>query len=139
MTEKPKELNPVHIRTQFPALQQEVNGRLAAFLDGPGGTQVSQRVIDAMSGYMVKGGGNLGGPKISGRHPAEATDAARLAMKDFLNARSPEEIAFGQNMTSLTFAMSRAISRTWQPGDEIIISCTISPNSTEISSFLDVS
>ncbi len=112
---------PNRIRTQFPALQQEVNGQAAAFLDGPGGTQVSQRVIDAMSGYLARGSSNLGGPFLTSRQTVETAHAARLAMMDFLNARRPEEIAFGQNMTSLTFAVSRAISRTWQPGDEIVL------------------
>ncbi len=114
-------LNPIPLRAQFPALQQEVNGQTAAFLDGPGGTQVSQRVIDAMSGYLVRGSSNLGGPFLTSRQTVETADAARLAMMDFLNARRPEEIVFGQNMTSLTFAVSRAISRSWQPGDEIIL------------------
>ena len=114
-------LEPNTVRAQFPALQQEVNGQLAAFLDGPGGTQVSQRVIDAMSGYLSRGSSNLGGPFLTSRQTVETAQEARLAMMDFLNARRPEEIAFGQNMTSLTFAVSRAISRTWQPGDEIIL------------------
>ena len=121
MIENPQQLNSVHIRAQFPALQQEVNGHLAAYLDGPGGTQVSQRVIEAMSGYMALGGSNDGGPFLTSRRTDEIVQSARLAMVDFLNARRPEEIVFGQNMTSLTFAMSRAISRTWQPGDEIIL------------------
>jgi len=92
-----------------------------SFLDGPGGTQVSQSVIDAMSDYLARGSSNLGGPFLTSREAEEVTDNARLAMQDFLNARRPEEIAFGQNMTSLTFAVSRAISRGWQPGDEIIL------------------
>jgi cysteine desulfurase family protein (TIGR01976 family) len=122
MNENTTLLNPDPFRFQFPALQQEVNGRPAAFLDGPGGTQVSQRVIDAMSGYLVQGSSNQGGPFLTSRQTDEVVKAARLAMMDFLNARHPEEIAFGQNMTSLTFAVSRAIGRTWQPGDEIILS-----------------
>jgi cysteine desulfurase family protein (TIGR01976 family) len=121
MTIQPIHLNPIPIRAQFPALQQEVNGQIAAFLDGPGGTQVSQSVIDAMSGYLAQGSSNLGGPFLTSRKTVETTLAARQAMMDFLNARRPEEIVFGQNMTSLTFAVSRAISCTWQPGDEIIL------------------
>jgi cysteine desulfurase family protein (TIGR01976 family) len=109
------------LRKQFPALQREVDGRPLSFLDGPGGTQVPQSVIDAMSGYLTRGSSNLGGPFLTSREAEEVTDNARLAMQDFLNARRPEEIAFGQNMTSLTFAVSRAISRGWQPGDEIIL------------------
>ncbi len=113
--------DPVPLRAQFPALQQEVNGKTAVFLDGPGGTQSPQSVIDAMSGYLKFGSSNLGGPFLTSRHADEVVAQARAAMKDFVNARRPEEIAFGQNMTSLTFSISRAISRTWQAGDEIIV------------------
>lgn len=118
---KETSFNAIPLRAQFPALQQKMNGRPAAFLDGPGGTQVPQRVINAMSGYLERGSSNLGGPFLTSRQTDEAILAARQAMVDFLNARRPEEIVFGQNMTSLTFAVSRAISRTWQAGDEIIV------------------
>jgi cysteine desulfurase family protein (TIGR01976 family) len=74
-----------------------------------------------MGGYLAQGGSNHGGPFLTSRRTDEIVIASRLAMMDFLNARRPEEIAFGQNMTSLTFAVSRAISRSWQPGDEIIL------------------
>ncbi|MFN2192296.1 MAG: cysteine desulfurase-like protein [Candidatus Promineifilaceae bacterium] len=121
MTEQTNFIDVNALRKQFPALQREVNGRQLSFLDGPGGTQVSQSVIDAMSDYLARGSSNLGGPFLTSREAEEVTDNARLAMQDFLNARRPEEIAFGQNMTSLTFAVSRAISRGWQPGDEIIL------------------
>lgn len=113
--------DPVPLRAQFPALQQVVNGKTAVFLDGPGGTQSPQSVIDAMGGYLQFGSSNLSGPFLTSRHTNEVVAQAREAMKDFLNARRPEEITFGQNMTSLTFSMSRAISRTWQAGDEIIV------------------
>jgi cysteine desulfurase family protein (TIGR01976 family) len=114
-------LNPNRFRSLFPALQQEVNGRPALYLDGPGGTQVPQLVIDAMNGYLINGLSNQGGPFHSSRLTDETVLAARQAMMDFYNARRPEEIIFGQNMTSLTFSMSRALARTWQPGDEIIV------------------
>jgi cysteine desulfurase family protein (TIGR01976 family) len=114
-------LNPIPLRAQFPALQLEVNGQTAVYLDGPGGTQVPQSVIDATSGYLVHGGSNSGGPFLTSHYSDEVTDAARDAIKDFYNARRPEEIVFGQNMTSLTFSMSRAIARTWKPGDEIVV------------------
>ncbi|MFN2138538.1 MAG: cysteine desulfurase-like protein [Candidatus Promineifilaceae bacterium] len=113
--------DPDVIRQQFPALQRQVNGRPLAFLDGPGGTQVPQSVIEAMSGYLSRGSSNLGGPFLTSYEAEDVTGAARLALRDLLNAREPEEIAFGQNMTSLTFAVSRAIARDWQPGDEIVL------------------
>ena len=121
MTEHSNSIHVNALRNQFPALQREVDGRPLSFLDGPGGTQVPQIVIEAMSGYLARGSSNLGGPFLTSHEADEVTENARLALQDFLNARRPEEIAFGQNMTSLTFAASRAISRDWQPGDEIIL------------------
>ena len=114
-------LDPIPLRAQFPALQLEVNGETAVYLDGPGGTQVPQSVIDAMSGYLRHGGSNSGGPFLTSRYTDDITNAARAAMMDFYNARRPDEIVFGQNMTSLNFSLSRALARTWQPGDEIIV------------------
>jgi cysteine desulfurase family protein (TIGR01976 family) len=113
--------DPIPLRAQFPALQQTVNGRPAVYFDGPGGTQVPQSVIDAMSGYLAQGSSNLGGPFHTSRQTDEVVANARAAVADFFNAANPEEIVFGQNMTSLTFAMSRALARTWQPGDEIVV------------------
>ncbi|MBX3055385.1 MAG: cysteine desulfurase-like protein [Anaerolineae bacterium] len=109
------------IRSQFPALQLEVNGRTAVYLDGPGGTQVPRPVIDAIAGYLAHGGSNQGGPFYTSQYTDAIIAAARQAMMDFYNARRPEEIVFGQNMTSLTFALSRALAQTWQPGDEIVV------------------
>ena len=114
-------LDPETLRSQFPALQRTVDGQPAVFLDGPGGTQSPESVIDAMAGYLRRGSSNLGGPFLTSREADAAADAARAAMMDMLNARRPEEIVFGQNMTSLTFSMSRAIAAEWQPGDEIIV------------------
>ncbi len=113
-------MNLNQIRAQFPALQQQVNGETAVFLDGPGGTQSPQSVIDAMGAYLQFGSSNLDGSFLTSRHADEIVAEARRAMADFLNAE-PREIVFGQNMTSLTFSISRAISRTWQAGDEIIV------------------
>ena len=121
MNENKPTLDPYLLREQFPALQREVDGRPVVFLDGPGGTQVPQSVIAAMGGYLSQGSSNLGGPFLTSREADNLSDQARLAMQDFLNARRPEEIVFGQNMTSLTFALSRALSRTWQAGDEIVV------------------
>ena len=114
-------LDPDALRHQFPALRRTVDGRPAVFLDGPGGTQSPERVIDAMAGYLRRGSSNHGGPFLTSREADAATWEARLAMMDLLNARRPEEIVFGQNMTSLTFSVSRAIAQTWRTGDEIIV------------------
>lgn len=114
-------LDPYPLRNQFPSLAQTVQGRQAAFFDGPGGTQTPQGVIDAMSAYLSRDNSNLGGAFVTSQHTGQVAAEARRAMADLLNAGRPEEIAFGQNMTSLTFAASRAISRTWSSGDEIIV------------------
>ncbi len=116
-----QQFDPIPLRAQFPALQLEVGGETAVYLDGPGGTQVPQSVIDAMSGYLRHGGSNSGGPFLTSHYTDDVTNAARAAMMDFYNARRPDEIVFGQNMTSLNFSLSRALARTWQPGDEIIV------------------
>jgi cysteine desulfurase family protein (TIGR01976 family) len=91
------------------------------YLDGPGGTQAPQRVIDAMSSYLIQGNSNLGGAFHTSRQADEVVLQARHAIKDFINARRSDEVVFGQNMTTLTFAVSRALARTWQAGDEIIV------------------
>ncbi|HSG18838.1 MAG TPA: cysteine desulfurase-like protein [Anaerolineae bacterium] len=117
----PVTFDPYSMRKQFPSLAQEVNGQPAVFFDGPGGTQTPQRVIEAMSGYLGHDNSNLDGAFVTSERTVKVAAEARQAMADLLNARRPEEIAFGQNMTSLTFAASRAISRAWQPGDEIIV------------------
>lgn len=109
------------VRNQFPALKREVDGRPAAYLDGPAGTQVPRRVIDAMSAYMSAGGSNDGGPFAASRASDVVVRAARTRMAGLLNARRPEEIVFGQNMTSLTFAFSRALAKEWGNGDNIVV------------------
>ena len=114
-------INPTLLRAQFPALNRTVNGQTAVYLDGPGGTQVPRRVIDAMSDYMLRGGSNTGGPFATSLETDHLVEKARQAMMAFYNARRPEEIIFGQNMTSLAFSLSRALSHDWQPGDEIIV------------------
>src|SRR5882762_11505811 len=108
------------VRAQFPSLSQTVNGYPAAFLDGPGGTQVPQRVIDAISHYLRRDNANTGGAYATSRHTDAMLAEARAAMADFLNC-APDEIVFGPNMTTLTYAMSRAIGRDLGPGDEILV------------------
>src|SRR5579864_3096595 len=113
-------LDVAYIRSQFPSLSQTVNGHPAAFLDGPGGTQVPQRVIDAISAYLSHDNANTGGAYSTSRHTDAMIARARAAMADFLHCGA-DEVVFGPNMTTLTFAMSRAIGRELNPGDEIVV------------------
>src|SRR3981081_845389 len=96
------------VRAQFPSLAQTVNGHPVAFLDGPGGTQVPQRVIDAISDYLRRDNANTGGAYATSRTTDAMLAEARAAMADFLHCGA-DEIGFGPNMTTLTYAMSRAI------------------------------
>ncbi len=108
-------------RDRFPALHREVGGRLPAFLDNPAGTQVPQELIDATVDYFLGANANLDGAFRTSRVATSLFNEAHAAMADLLGAASPNEIVFGQNMTTLTFAISRAIGRTLQAGDEIIV------------------
>ena len=108
------------VRSQFPSLAQRVNGQPAVFLDGPGGTQVPQRVIDAISDYLARNNANTGGAYATSRLTDATIAEARAAMADFLNGDA-DEVVFGPNMTTLTYAMSRAIGRELGPGDEIVL------------------
>ncbi|HEY3198249.1 MAG TPA: cysteine desulfurase-like protein [Nitrospirales bacterium] len=108
------------IRSQFPALQQKVNGRPVIYLDGPGGTQVPQRVIDAVSDYLARSNANTHGGFVTSRRTDEVIATARQAMADFLGCEA-DEIVFGSNMTTMTFALSRALGRELHAGDEIVL------------------
>jgi len=108
------------IRSQFPALARESNGRPVAFLDGPGATQVPQPVIDAIAGYLSANNANTGGAYPTSRYTDGMILGARSAMADLLGC-DPDEVVFGPNMTSLTFAISRALGRELKPGDEILL------------------
>ena len=108
------------VRSQFLSLSQTVNGHPAVFFDGPGGTQVPQRVIDAMADYLCRDNSNSGGNYPTARRTDAVIAAARSAMADFLHC-ADDEVVFGQNMTSLTFMMSRSIGRELNPGDEIVV------------------
>lgn len=120
LTEKTKPLDLGWVRSQFPSLAREVNGHRAAFLDGPGGTQVPQRVIDAISDYLRAHNANTGGAYATSQETDSVISGARAAMADFLGS-GPDEIVFGPNMTTLTFAISRAIGRDLTAGDEILL------------------
>ena len=113
-------LDITHIRSQFPSLAQTVNGHPAVFMDGPGGTQVPQRVVEAIANYLRHDNANTGGAYATSRHTDAVIAEARSAMADFLHCGS-DEVVFGPNMTTLTFAISRAIGRELKPGDEILL------------------
>lgn len=108
------------IREQFPALNLEVDGKRAIYFDGPGGTQVPQRVIDAISDYLVRSNSNTHGSFLTSRRTDATIAAAHAAMADLLGC-DDDEVIFGANMTTLTFAISRAIGRELGPGDEVVI------------------
>jgi cysteine desulfurase family protein (TIGR01976 family) len=113
--------HPVQVaRAQFPALERVHNGFPVAYFDGPGGTQVPRRVVDAMAEYLFRHNANT-----HWVYPtSEETDAlileSRRTVATFLNAE-PDEIAFGANMTTLTFHLARALGRGWKAGDEVVI------------------
>ena len=108
------------IRSQFPALSRTENGATAAYLDGPGGTQAPSLVIGAMSETLSNGVSNLGGGFGASIDAMEITERARQAMGRMLGA-PPSTISFGQNMTSLTFSMSRSLAATWRPGEAVVV------------------
>jgi cysteine desulfurase family protein (TIGR01976 family) len=116
----PTALDLTWVRSQFPSLTQTVNGQPAVFLDGPGGTQVPQRVIDAISDYLARNNANTGGAYHTSRNTDRMIAEARAAMGDFLNCNA-DEVVIGPNMTTLTFAMSRALGRELGPGNEIVL------------------
>ncbi|MFN8482712.1 MAG: cysteine desulfurase-like protein [Anaerolineae bacterium] len=108
-------------RAQFPSLLRAFDGRAPIFLDNPGGTQVPQSVADAMSDYLLTANANTHGAFRTSRLTDEVIAEAHQAAADLLGAASAREIVFGQNMTSLTFAISRSLGLGLKPGDEIIV------------------
>jgi cysteine desulfurase family protein (TIGR01976 family) len=98
-----------------------VNGRPAVYFDGPGGSQVPRRVIDAVADCLAHHNANEGGVFATSREVGEVVEQARLAVADLLGSDDPDLVVFGPNMTSLTFALSRALARTWSQGDEVIV------------------
>ena len=109
------------LRAEFPALARRHDGRPVVFLDGPGGTQVPQRVIDAVAGYYRDTNANSGGAFGTSERSDAMADEAHAAVADFLGAASPDEIKFGANMTTLTLHLGRSIGATLQPGDEVVV------------------
>ncbi|MFN3979971.1 MAG: cysteine desulfurase-like protein [Caldilinea sp.] len=108
------------IRQQFPAFSERYNGRPATFFDNPGGTQVHESVIRAMTDYMTRRNANTHGVFATSRLSDEIIDNARQAAADLLGA-APEEVIFGNNMTSLTFALGRSLAAEFGPDDEIVV------------------
>ncbi len=114
-------LAPVEaIRARFPALTRQHAGKPVAYFDGPGGTQVPREVVEAMTDYLCHHNANTHWNYPASIETDAALRAAREALADFFNA-SPREVAFGNNMTTITFHVSRALGRQWGPGDEIVV------------------
>src|SRR5215204_2964704 len=108
------------VSEQFPALRRKYDGRGVVYFDGPGGSQVARQSIAAVSGYMERGGANLHGVFPTSTETEEILADTRGVAADFLGA-APEEIAFGANMTTLTFALSRALAEQWDESSEIVV------------------
>ena len=108
------------IRKHFPALERVHNGYEVAYFDGPGGTQVPRYVVEQMSDYLYHHNANTHWAYPTSAETDAALEYAREVCAEFLNA-SPSEIAFGANMTTLTFHLSRALSLNYEAGDEIVV------------------
>jgi len=115
-----KPLDSAWVRAQFPSLKLQVNGQSAAFLDGPAGTQVPRQVMDAIQNYFLTSNANTCGAFATSRANDAMIAGARGAMADFFHC-DKDEVVFGQNMTTITFALSRAIGRELKAGDEIVV------------------
>ncbi|HEY7689794.1 MAG TPA: cysteine desulfurase-like protein [Dongiaceae bacterium] len=113
--------NVDRIRAEFPALDITDDNRRRLFFDAPGGTQVPKQVVKRMTDYLIRSNANSGGPFVTSRESDAISEEAHRAMADLLNAPAPEEIIFGANMTTLTFAMTRSLARRFKAGDEIIL------------------
>jgi cysteine desulfurase family protein (TIGR01976 family) len=118
------------VRARFTALQQPF-----AFFDGPGGTQVPDSVIEAIADYLRSANANTGGPFTTSRRTDALITRARAAAAELLNA-TVDEVAFGANMTTLNFALTRAASRDWREGDEIV--CTKLDHDGNVSPWLEL-
>ncbi len=110
------------VRRHFPALSLRIDGQPAVYMDNPAGTQVAQRVIDRLTQYWRTMNANQGGVYATSQRSDALLAETKTMAAAFLNARSPAEIVFGPNMTTITFAVSRAIGRELKPGDEIVVS-----------------
>jgi len=113
--------NLLRIRAQFPALTRTHGDLPYSYLDGPGGTQVPRQAIDAIAEYLGRSNANHEGAFATSEESDAILDEAHAAAADFLGAAGADEVVFGQNMTTLTFSVSRAIGRTLRAGDEVVV------------------
>lgn len=114
-------LDVAAVRDHFPSLARSIGGVPVAYLDGPGGTQVPRQCIAAMTAYLERSNANHGGAFMASVETDALLDEVHAAAADFVGAHDPAEIAFGPNMTTMTFAISRALGRDLVPGDEILL------------------
>lgn len=114
-------LDSAALRGHFPSLGRMLDGRPVAYLDGPGGTQVPRECIAAVTDYLERSNANHGGAFTASVETDALLDEVHAAAADFLGAHDPDEVVFGPNMTTLTFAVSRALGRDLAPGDEIVV------------------
>lgn len=109
------------VRARFPSLARTVGDEPAVFFDGPAGSQVPRDVIDAMAGYLATSNANGGGSFVTSLESDQLVVRAQRAVADLIGAAESEAVVFGANMTTLTFALSRTLARTWEPGDEVVV------------------
>jgi cysteine desulfurase family protein (TIGR01976 family) len=114
-------LDLARLRRRFPALSREVDGRPLVHFDGPAGSQVPEEVADAVRGYLLETNANSHGRFATARLSDARLAEAHRAVADLLGSDDPDLVVFGANMTTLTFALSRAIGRTLSPGDEVVV------------------
>ncbi|MCU0865874.1 MAG: cysteine desulfurase-like protein [Planctomycetes bacterium] len=117
-------LDPIAVRRQFPGLSRHGTGGEAIFFDGPAGSQVPLQVADAMRDYLLHNNANHGGSFATSRATDTLVEAARAAFAEFVGGDDPEEIVFGQNMTTLTFHLARQLARTWRRGERIVVTAS---------------
>src|SRR5690348_7794969 len=109
------------VREQFPGLAHRQQGQSVAFFDGPAGSQVPRAVANAVHRYLLETNSQHGGLFEVSRASDAILAAGHQALADFVGAADPDCNAFGANMTTITLAVSRAIARTWKPGDEVVV------------------
>ena len=119
-TARERVASTAEIRAHFPALERTHNGQAVAYFDGPGGTQVPRAVGAAMNDYLYHHNANTHWAYPTSEETDALIESARATLADFLNAQ-PAEIAFGANMTTLTYHLSRALARQLEAGDEIVV------------------